>query len=256
MDKILKEKWCNIRQNQKNYNEPYKHYENRLASFNHPNWPENVPVSVCELARNGLYYTGANDSVSCAWCRGCLRNWTLGDTALNEHRRHFPHCDFVKQRIGCANEQTVALTVDEPSLQRRSLNEWRQQNAIETIRAMEFYSDTLIDRAVRRLLQNASVFDSITLLDMIFNLEQNVDGSCEEKSAEAMVEETVTDVHKLISENETLKNNITCKVCLDKQINTLFIPCRHLMCCKECADSVKNCPFCRQVIIGTVDVYM
>ena len=255
MDKILKEKWFNIRRSHKKLDEPYKHYERRLASFNHPNWPTDVPVSVDELARNGFYYVGTDDCVSCAWCRGYLRNWTPGDTALNEHRRHFPDCDFVKQRIGCAHEQTAALTVDEPSLQRKSLNEWRQQNAIETIRAMELYSDSLIDNAVHRLLQHSSVFDSVTLLDMIFDLEPSVDCCCKEKSVDAAVE-TVTDMHKLMNENEILKSNITCKVCLDKPINTLFIPCRHLMCCKECADCVRNCPFCRRVIVGTVDVFM
>ena len=255
MDKILKAKWCNIRPSDKKYDEPYKHYERRLASFNHVNWPTDVPVSIDELARNGFYYTGVNDCVSCIWCRGYLRNWTPGDTALNEHRRHFPDCDFVKQRIECAHAQTGVLTVDGPSLQRRSLNEWRKQNAIETVRAMELYSDALIDNAAHRLLQYAPVFDSVALLDMIFDLEQNVDCSCKKEIVDATVE-TVTDMHKLMNENETLKSNITCKVCLDKHIDTLFIPCRHLMCCKKCADSVKNCPFCRHVIVGTVDVFM
>ena len=73
----------------------YKHLSERLRSFNNPGWPSDVPVTSEELARAGWFYVGRDDRVQCPWCGGCVFNWVPGDSALGEHRRHFPHCDFV-----------------------------------------------------------------------------------------------------------------------------------------------------------------
>lgn len=61
---------------------------------------------------------------------------------------------------------------------------------------------------------------------------------------------------RLTEENETLRQTTTCKICLDKPVDTVFLPCRHLICCEECADRVKQCPFCRTQILGTVHTFM
>lgn len=60
----------------------------------------------------------------------------------------------------------------------------------------------------------------------------------------------------LAKENQRLKFAKTCKVCLAANVHTLLFPCRHLVCCKQCANSVRDCPVCRQFIIGTVNTYM
>jgi len=50
------------------------------------------------------------------------------------------------------------------------------------------------------------------------------------------------------SEYDTEKD--TCKVCLNSQINTVFVPCGHRCVCSSCGDGLKNkiCPICRQAI--------
>ena len=72
----------------------------------------------------------------------------------------------------------------------------------------------------------------------------------------------------LDSTNEILKNKTeencwetcypeeeTCKVCLDKRMNTLFSPCSHICCCLECAGALKKCPICRTKITSILKFY-
>ncbi|XP_077976728.1 uncharacterized protein LOC144432460 [Styela clava] len=66
----------------------------RLASF--ARWPVGRPsVSPAALARTGFFYLGDMDRTQCFSCGGVLRNWTLEDDAMAEHRSHFPNCKMV-----------------------------------------------------------------------------------------------------------------------------------------------------------------
>ncbi|KAM9220016.1 baculoviral IAP repeat-containing protein 3 isoform 2-T2 [Dugong dugon] len=53
-----------------------------------------------------------------------------------------------------------------------------------------------------------------------------------------------------------LQEERTCKVCMDKEVSIVFIPCGHLVVCKECAPSLRKCPICRGTIKGTVRTYL
>ena len=59
------------------------------------NWSPDNPVSVEDLARAGLYYTGPGDRVKCAFCHKTLHLWAKGDQPEAEHRKYFPECPFV-----------------------------------------------------------------------------------------------------------------------------------------------------------------
>lgn len=56
----------------------------------------------------------------------------------------------------------------------------------------------------------------------------------------------------MLEENEKLKEERTCKVCMDAQVDTVFLPCGHFVCCAECAKQLQRCPICRICISGTV----
>jgi len=47
-----------------------------------------------------------------------------------------------------------------------------------------------------------------------------------------------------------------CKVCYSKDIEILFLPCRHVNCCAGCATAVTKCPTCRASIEGSVRIYL
>jgi len=70
-----------------------------------------------------------------------------------------------------------------------------------------------------------------------------VDGSTSECEAE-------------LEENRRLREARTCKVCMDREANTVFLPCGHLVCCDTCSPSLRNCAVCRALIRGTVKVFL
>ncbi|GFS07462.1 baculoviral IAP repeat-containing protein 2 [Elysia marginata] len=50
----------------------------------------------------------------------------------------------------------------------------------------------------------------------------------------------------------------SCKVCLVKPSQIVFLPCKHLCCCEQCAAKLhgKNCPICRERNLGYEKVYV
>ncbi|XP_067676443.1 baculoviral IAP repeat-containing protein 7-A-like [Haliotis asinina] len=60
---------------------------------------------------------------------------------------------------------------------------------------------------------------------------------------------------QLEEENRSLRDENTCKVCLDRTSCIVFLPCGHLVSCAECAPALSRCPICRAHIRGTVRTY-
>merc|ERR1719397_1919408 len=60
----------------------------------------------------------------------------------------------------------------------------------------------------------------------------------------------------LESENARLKEQRTCKICMDGEVGVVFLPCGHLCCCVNCAPALKDCPVCRTNIQGTVRTFL
>jgi len=50
-------------------------------------------------------------------------------------------------------------------------------------------------------------------------------------------------------------DSILCKICLEKEINTAFLPCRHSTVCEDCSILVDTCPLCRKAISQTLLIY-
>jgi hypothetical protein len=46
-----------------------------------------------------------------------------------------------------------------------------------------------------------------------------------------------------------------CSVCMDRKIQTVFLECGHLACCKECSKRLRDCPICRRPISRVVLIY-
>jgi len=69
-------------------------------------------------------------------------------------------------------------------------------------------------------------------------------------------EEKETKNVDLESENARLKEQRTCKICMDAEVGVVFLPCGHLCCCVNCAPALKDCPVCRRNIQGTVRTFL
>ncbi|NXF32018.1 BIR7B protein, partial [Nyctibius bracteatus] len=53
-----------------------------------------------------------------------------------------------------------------------------------------------------------------------------------------------------------LQEERMCKVCMDRDVSVVFVPCGHLVACGECALNLRLCPICRAVIQGSVRTFM
>lgn len=64
------------------------------------------------------------------------------------------------------------------------------------------------------------------------------------------------EVLKVEQEYQRLRKSNICNQCREKPVNTLFLPCRHLVTCEECAEKSEECLHCGEDIIGTVKVFL
>lgn len=65
----------------------------------------------------------------------------------------------------------------------------------------------------------------------------------------------IVDVKSLKRENEDMRERSSCKICRDAEVNVVFIPCGHLVCCLSCSHSIQKCPICRQEIRRSVKIF-
>lgn len=56
--------------------------------------------------------------------------------------------------------------------------------------------------------------------------------------------------------NDSLKRKKECNVCMDKEADTVFMPCRHMCACESCANRLNTCPICRRKIEQCIKVYV
>lgn len=76
----------------------------------------------------------------------------------------------------------------------------------------------------------------------------------EQKNQYEPITTTCEELTELIEENRNNRRLIRCKVCLDKDVSIVFLPCGHIACCEDCAPKLKNCPICRESVKGTANI--
>ena len=84
--------------------------------------------------------------------------------------------------------------------------------------------------------------------------------SKEKKEKEAKIDELKNKIHNLESNINSRNLEKVCKVCYKNTINTIFFPCGHITCCKECKDEIQindnKCPLCRKDISEFANIYL
>ncbi|CAG5118363.1 unnamed protein product, partial [Candidula unifasciata] len=61
---------------------------------------------------------------------------------------------------------------------------------------------------------------------------------------------------KVIEENRQLKEQRLCKICMLEEVEVVFVPCGHLVCCHDCSFKLSLCPICRAEIESSMRAYM
>lgn len=228
----------------------------RLSTFD--DWPASDVVQPSALAGAGFFYTGQADRTCCAFCRGVLRSWQRGDSPDSEHRRHFPDCRFVRrldvgnvplERDASLDRQMSALGVNDVSHSACASHD-SESNAVSAAGAT---SSRPTDVAASRLPESV-------------NRRQD-SGEHQAAAGNSMEQQTTQTTTKitndlddeeqlLMEENRRLHEAKTCKVCMDRDVNTVFLPCGHLVSCDQCSPKLRDCPVCRTYIRGTVRTFL
>ncbi|KAF6197528.1 hypothetical protein GE061_008492 [Apolygus lucorum] len=54
----------------------------------------------------------------------------------------------------------------------------------------------------------------------------------------------------------SVKELFTCRVCMDQEIDSVFFPCAHVVCCSRCSERLASCPLCRTSITNSHKLYL
>ncbi|XP_068272356.1 baculoviral IAP repeat-containing protein 7 [Nyctibius grandis] len=195
--------------------------EMRLSTFQ--NWPQYTDMHPEQLARAGFFYTGESDVVRCFYCDGGVRNWSFGDDPWREHAKWYPGCEFLLQSRGREFISSVQDSVSSTLLSPR--DSWDQ-----TEQDLSASQD-----AVQRATETSSSREEVQSLP--------------QKESDEPQMSTEEQLRRLQEER-------MCKVCMDKDVSVVFVPCGHLVACGECALNLRLCPICRTVIRGSVRTFM
>lgn len=55
---------------------------------------------------------------------------------------------------------------------------------------------------------------------------------------------------------QRLQREKQCKICMDRDIAIVFIPCAHLVACENCSQALNKCPICCQDITQKIKTYI
>ncbi|XP_072305858.1 baculoviral IAP repeat-containing protein 7-like [Eucyclogobius newberryi] len=259
--------------------------DTRLTTFH--NWPAEASVQPDVLARAGFFYTGHGDNVKCFFCDGGLRNWEPADDPWQEHAKWFPRCEFLIQSRGqgyISNVQEAHFHLGETvsESQTSAAREFGSRNdvvgglgassimlspVVQTVLQMGFEANLVESLVKTKYLLTGQFYTSVSdLVTDVLQAEeedrQRGTTSTEPEVRQGTSTRTQTTIKEKVkdpSPEELLKQlqeERTCKVCMDKLVSIVFIPCGHLVVCGDCAASLRHCPICRAVIRGSVRAFM
>ncbi|KAM6976421.1 baculoviral IAP repeat-containing protein 7 [Aplochiton taeniatus] len=262
--------------------------ESRLTTFH--NWPTGALVQPNVLARAGFFYTGHGDNVKCFFCDGGLRNWETEDDPWQEHAKWFPRCDFLIQSRGREYVSNIQDTHFRPAENlggsqtpiAREINSGNDvvggvgassamlSPVVQTVLQMGFEAGMVESLVQTKYLLSGQHYTSVSgLVTDILQAEEE-DRQRGHQSREPEVRQgpstggvrTQTPIKEKVGQGSPeellrkLQEERTCKVCMDKSVSIVFIPCGHLVVCSDCAASLRHCPICRAIIRGSVRAFM
>lgn len=229
----------------------------RVDSFK--NWPRSIPVKPLELSVAGFYYTGISDKVICPVCTVYVQNWGVTDIPLKKHKTY---CKFL-----CAFKGLQKYLEFEERL--KSLRKWNdrsnRENVEEYARAGFYYSAGEL-----RYVTNKDITlykNRLLSFEGCPKQEHPLKQINEKKAARMGFLYSGVDTKVIHISNcdilidfkrnvENTDNRALCKVCLNDEIQTMFIPCRHAATCLVCSSYIRFCCICRNKVDATSRIFI
>ncbi|XP_004837139.1 baculoviral IAP repeat-containing protein 8-like [Heterocephalus glaber] len=233
--------------------------EARLKSFH--NWPDCAHLTPRELASAGLYYTGEGDKVECFHCGGGLTNWKPSEDPWEQHAKWYPGCKYLLEEKGqeyinnihltCSLEESLVRTAEKtPSLAKRIDDTVFQNPMVQEAIRMGFSL-----RDIKKLMEEKfQTFGSncVSLEVLVADLVSAQKDNTQDESSQTSLQKEISTEEQL----RRLQEEKLCKICMDRNIAVVFIPCGHLVTCKQCAEAVDKCPMCYTVITFKQKIFM
>lgn len=200
-------------------NPQYVTKESRMKTFE--NWPKTLPIKPPALVDAGFYYTGTGDQVLCFHCGGGLRDWEINDDPWVQHALWFSKCPYLIMKKGTdfideVNKLKDNLHIDTEEL-KPSTSENSSASSSQKIETKEVASDE-------------EAKPSTSALTQLNNEEKKND------------------------DDDEWKEKYLCKICYKNELLVVFLPCRHMVACADCAAALKTCAVCRGPLQYTLTV--
>lgn len=225
-----------------NRNDLYDSYEKRLETFK--NWKSGFPA--CKLAKAGFIYGGEDDIVLCPFCQVEGFRWLEDDNPLEDHLQWNPYCQFfdiddsrfIRRRRG-------SMYFDKATFDSRleTFKDWpisMSQKPNDLAKAGYFYTGR---GDIIKCFHCGTLLRNLLPTDNVMQLHKSLFENCE--------------FLQMYSDgDEEEKENSLCKICMTNELSILFLPCKHLVCCKNCSVTLNHCCICRRVITGYLRVYL
>ncbi|KAI8742840.1 E3 ubiquitin-protein ligase XIAP [Biomphalaria glabrata] len=234
-------------------------------------WPRDHHLNPIELSDAGFYYAGYGDCTRCFYCGGGLRNWEDEDDVWVEHARWFPKCAFIRQQMGQVFVETVQeLTKSQEKIPFEDVMN-KMGVSVETFRLDSKTAPLKRDPAVQALVQLG--FPEKQVIDVATRLKEEANLISADSIVEKLTEEGIRrsesfpiaikdqtvdfeTLRQLKEDNNQMRQQIVCKICMDKEVAVTFLPCGHLVSCADCALAMKDCPVCRKNVRGVVRAFL
>nr|KAI8735853.1 baculoviral IAP repeat-containing protein 3-like isoform X1 [Biomphalaria glabrata] len=233
--------------------------QKRLESFH--NWPEDHHLKREDLVDAGFYYAGYGDCARCFYCSGGLRNWEIGDDVWVEHARWFPKCAYIRQQMGQIFIQAVqdlnkthdkipfSIVKEKIAAPFWSLhyetksNPLKRDPAVKTLIECQFLEKDVLEVAEKVKKDNPLSSDLLLEKLKLFRKSRDSNATQEHQSSDSHNSKQIQEqIRDLKEKNVQLREQMLCKICMDSQVEIVFLPCGHLVSCKDCALALKDCP--------------
>ncbi|XP_017275162.1 E3 ubiquitin-protein ligase XIAP [Kryptolebias marmoratus] len=222
-------------------------FEGRLGSFaglHHP-------VDHESLARAGFYSTGVGDKVKCFRCGGGLKGWQPEEDPWEEHAKFYPGCNFLLEEKGIEFINNVQLQQCPRSSANPSQQNGPSGNGNGIPQSQSEMARKAIEIGIEPSMVERSILQKIDRTGSGFSNVEALVEDCLSNTAESEMpdEDPLEKLRKLQMEKQ-------CKICMDRDICIVFLPCVHLVTCKQCSESLTKCPICCRAITQKLKTYL
>ncbi|XP_031136007.1 E3 ubiquitin-protein ligase XIAP [Sander lucioperca] len=222
--------------------------EERLGSFA----GVQHPIDHKRLAIAGFYSAGAGDRVLCFHCGGGVKSWQRGEDPWEEHAKHYPGCSFLLAEKG--QEFVNSIQLQDP---RRNRATSSLQNGLSghgnEVSAM---AQKAIGMGLEPSVVEKTILEKVSRTGSGYLTLEALIQDCLENAPESDAAKTLEQDEDPLEKLRKLQREKQCKICMDRDICIVFIPCGHLVTCKECSESLIKCPICCGAITQKLKTYI